>query len=74
MNVRDIKGAGASLALMYKMFSKNYRVWFFDRRMFVKDGLTNWDLAEDSYFANIPKFLQGVYTKFLRLPRITISA
>ena len=51
MNVRDIKGAGASLALMYKLFSKNYRVWFFDRRMFVKDGLTNWDLAEDIYFA-----------------------
>jgi len=51
LNVRDIKGAGASLALMYKLFSKNYRVWFFDRRMFVKDGLTNWDLAEDIYFA-----------------------
>ena len=51
LNVRDIKGAGASLALMYKIFSKNYRVWFFDRRMFVKDGLTNWDLAEDIYFA-----------------------
>jgi len=51
LNVRDIKGAGASLALMYKIFSKNYRVWFFDRRGVVKDGLTNWDLAEDIYFA-----------------------
>lgn len=51
LNVRDIKGAGASLALMYKMFAKDYRVWFFDRRSIVKDGLTNWDLAEDIYFA-----------------------
>lgn len=51
LNVRDIKGAGISLALMYKMFSKDYRVWFFDRRMIVKEGLTNWDLAEDIYFA-----------------------
>ena len=51
LNVRDIKGAGASLAFMYKRFSMNYRVWFFDRRMTVKEGLTNWDLAEDIYFA-----------------------
>ena len=51
LNVRDIKGAGASLALMYKMFAKNYKVWFFDRRTVVKDGLTNWDLAEDIYDA-----------------------
>ena len=51
LNVRDIKGAGASLAFMYKIFSNNYRVWFFDRRTVVMDGLTNWDLAEDIYFA-----------------------
>ena len=51
LNVRDIKGAGASLALMYKMFAKNYKVWFFDRRTVVKDGLTIWDLAEDIYDA-----------------------
>ena len=47
LNVRDLKGAGASLALMYKKFAKNYRVWLFDRRMDVEDGLTNWDLAKD---------------------------
>ena len=51
LNVRDIKGAGASLALMYKMFVKDYKVWFFDRRTVVRDGLTNWDLAEDIYDA-----------------------
>lgn len=51
LNVRDIRGAGASLALMYKQFAKDFRVWFFDRRLHVKEGLTNWDLAEDIYFA-----------------------
>lgn len=51
LNVRDIKGAGASLALMYGIFSKDYRVWFFDRRAVVKEGLTNRDLAEDIYDA-----------------------
>jgi len=51
LNVRDIRGAGASLALMYKIFSRDYRVWFFDRRTVVERGLTNWDLAEDIYCA-----------------------
>ncbi len=51
LNVRDVKGAGPSLALMYRLFSKSYRVWLFDRRMVVEDGLTNWDLAEDIYYA-----------------------
>lgn len=47
LNVRDVKGAGASLALMYRMFAKEYRVYIFDRRMQVTEGLTIWDLAED---------------------------
>ena len=51
LNMRDLKGAGASLALMYRMFSKDFRVWFFDRRAVVTDGLTNRDLAEDIYHA-----------------------
>lgn len=51
LNVRDIKGTGAFLALAYRGFAKDYRVWFFDRRTAVSDGLTNWDLAEDIYLA-----------------------
>ena len=51
LNVRDLKGVGASLALMYKIFAKDYKVYFFDRRSNVKEGLTNWDLAEDIYCA-----------------------
>lgn len=51
LNVRDVKGAGATLAFMYKVFTKEYRVYIFDRRTIVKEGLTNWDLAEDIYCA-----------------------
>ena len=47
LNVRDIKGAGASLAFMYRKFSKDYRVWFFDRRKIVNEGLRNEELADD---------------------------
>ena len=53
LNVRDIKGAGASLALMYKIFAKEYRVWFFDRRLEVEEGLTNWDFSNDIYEAAV---------------------
>ena len=49
LNIRDLKGAGFSLALMYKMFAKTHRVYLFDRREVVQEGLTNWDLAEDIY-------------------------
>ena len=51
LNVRDLNGAGISLALMYKTCAQDYRVYFFDRRANVKKGLTNWDLAEDIYCA-----------------------
>lgn len=58
LNVRDIRGAGASLAWMYRIFAKEYRVYIFDRRAAVKEGLSNWDLAEDLFDAmqalNIP--------------------
>ena len=51
LNMRDIGGAGASLALMYKLFARDFRVWFFDRRAIVTEGLTNRDLAEDIFSA-----------------------
>ena len=28
LNVRDIKGTGVSLALLYKIFAKDYKVYF----------------------------------------------
>lgn len=51
LNIRDLKGAGASLALMYRLFAKAYRVYLFDRRRNVTEGITIWDLAEDIHDA-----------------------
>ena len=41
LNVRDIKGAGVSLALMYKRFAKDYRVYFFYSITNLKKELKN---------------------------------
>lgn len=51
LNVRDIKGSGASIALMYRMFAKDYRVYMFDRRPVIDNPITIWDIAEDIYKA-----------------------
>lgn len=47
LNTRGIKGAGASLSLMYHLFSKEYKVYFFDRRPDLWEGITSRDLAAD---------------------------
>ena len=51
LNVRDVKGSGASIAVMYKMFAKDYRVYMFDRRPVIDEPITIWDIAEDIYKA-----------------------
>lgn len=51
LNIKDVKGAGASLALMYKLFAKDYRVYIFDRRPVIDSAITIWDIAEDIYKA-----------------------
>ena len=51
LNVRDVKGSGASIALMYKIFAKNYRVYMFDRRSVIDSAITVWDIAEDIHKA-----------------------
>ena len=47
LSVRDLKGAGISLVLMYKCFAKDYRVYLFDRRHDVSEGFSIWDMADD---------------------------
>lgn len=51
LNVRDVKGSGASLALMYRLFAKDYRVYFFDRRPVIESAITVWDIADDIHKA-----------------------
>lgn len=47
LNTRSIRGAGLSLALMYRIFAKDYSVYLFDRRPDVRDGITVRELAVD---------------------------
>lgn len=47
LNTRDIKGAGLSLAFMYRIFTKDYTVYLFDRRPDVWERITVRDFAKD---------------------------
>ena len=47
LNTRRIKGAGLSLAYMYRIFAKDYKVYLFDRRPVVQEGITVRDMASD---------------------------
>ena len=47
LNTRGIKGASLSLAYMYRIFAKDYRVYLFDRRPVVREGITVRDMASD---------------------------
>lgn len=47
LNTHSIKGAGLSLAYMYRMFAKEYRVYLFDRRPDAQPGITVRQMAAD---------------------------
>lgn len=47
LNTRGIQGAAASLAYLYRVFARDYRVYLFDRRPEVQPGITVRDLAGD---------------------------
>lgn len=47
LNTNGIKGAAVSLAYMYRMFTKEYTVYLFDRRDNVYEGITVKDFAMD---------------------------
>lgn len=47
LNTNGIKGAAASLAYMYRIFAKDYKVFLFDRRPDVQEGITVRDMASD---------------------------
>jgi len=48
LNVRGVRGAGISLAFMYRMFAKRYRVYVFDRKEEIPEGYTVRDIAADT--------------------------
>lgn len=47
LNTRGVKGAGAGLAWMYRLIARDFRVYLFDRRPDVCEGITIRDLAGD---------------------------
>lgn len=47
LNTRSIKGAAISLAYMYRIFAKEYKVYLFDRRKNLPDDVTVKDFALD---------------------------
>lgn len=48
LSLRDVKGAGAGLAVMYRKFTKEYRVYVLDKKSDIAEGCTVADLAEDT--------------------------
>lgn len=47
LNTNGIKGAAVSLSYMYRIFAKEYKVYLFDRRAQVNDGITVREIASD---------------------------
>ena len=47
LSTRNLKGSGFSLAIAYRIFAKEYTVYWFDRRKNVCEGTTILDLAKD---------------------------
>lgn len=47
LNTNAIKGAAFSMAYMYRIFAKEYKVYLFDRRREVYDGITVREIAAD---------------------------
>lgn len=48
LSLRDVRGAGAGLAMMYRLFAKEYRVYVIDKKSDIPEGCTVADLAEDT--------------------------
>lgn len=51
LTLRDVKGAGAGLAMMYRTFAKDYRVYVIDKKRDILEGCTVADLAADTAMA-----------------------
>lgn len=47
LNTRGLQGAAVSLAYMYRIFAKDFKVYLFDRRPVVREGITVRDMAAD---------------------------
>lgn len=51
LSLNRVKGAGMSLAFMYRIFAKEYRVYIFDRKEVITEGYTIKEIAKDTAYA-----------------------
>lgn len=51
LSLNRVKGAGFSLAYMYRIFAKKYRVYVFDRKEVITEGYTIKEIARDTAYA-----------------------
>ena len=61
LNTRSINGAAQMLSLAYRSFGKAYKVYLFDRRQNVQDGVTVQDFAADIAAAMDALGIQNAY-------------
>ncbi len=47
LSIRGVKGAAASLAYMYRLFAKEFKVYVFDRKAEIPEGYTVREIASD---------------------------
>ena len=51
LSLNRVKGAGFSLAYMYRIFAKEYRVYVLDRKEVIVEGYTVKEIADDTAYA-----------------------
>ena len=51
LSLNRVKGAGLSLAYMYRIFAKDYRVYVFDRKEMISETYTIKEIAKDTAYA-----------------------
>ena len=61
LSLKRVKGAGHSLAYMYQMFAKDYRVYVFDRKEKIQEGYTVKEIAEDTAYVMKVLGISGAY-------------
>ncbi len=61
LSLNRVKGAGFSLAYMYRIFTKKYRVYVFDRKEIIEEGYTIREIAEDTAYAMKMLGISGSY-------------
>ena len=54
LTLRDVKGAGWSLAYMYRIFAKDYRVYVFDKKEIIPEGYKIKNLADEYFSSELP--------------------